>query len=276
MPELPPNQESETAFFENISKTAEWPAFCRGRFTDIPFAADIFEELAKIKHRFNATKEIPSASRVRIPLFEARHKLVDKILEEEHVEQVFEIASGYSSRGMMMADASAYVAFDLPRVTKEMKEIVEHLVERAICTPRDNLFFEAGNALQLSDLESAASHFELSKPVAVITEGFIGHLETLDRKQKFGEHIYALLKKYGGVWILPAIPPPRRERTAHNNRARSRDLYERIGFVIEERSVAEMEPQLASIGRLQLSGRELEELREDFTYAPSFVMHLAS
>lgn len=121
------NQDS----FEKVIPTARMVAY-RRTFSDIPYSIEIFEALEEIKKR-NNYDEIPSDLKKPelSPQFEARHKLIDKLIYQTNSEQVLELASGFSSRGLSMSQEHNfnYVELDLPTVIKEKKQIIKEIAE---------------------------------------------------------------------------------------------------------------------------------------------------
>jgi hypothetical protein len=80
------------ADFETISPTAILTAYPR-IFTDIPYAQEIFDELKK---RVEITDDL--INKLIAPELEARYKLINKLLEQNNIKQIIEIAAGYSQR----------------------------------------------------------------------------------------------------------------------------------------------------------------------------------
>ena len=121
------NQDS----FEKVIPTARMVAY-RRTFSDIPYSLEIFEALEDIKKR-NNYEEIPADLKKPelAPQFEARHKLIDKLIYQTHSKQILELASGFSSRGLSMSkeDNFNYVELDLPSVIKEKQQIIKGIAQ---------------------------------------------------------------------------------------------------------------------------------------------------
>ena len=99
--------------FESISPTAIVTAYPR-QFTDIPYEKQIYEWL-----KANCKNNDVKLNKLLAPEIEARYKLTNKILDDLNIEQVVEIASGYSSRGIIYAQKGyEYIEMDLEEVIR--------------------------------------------------------------------------------------------------------------------------------------------------------------
>ena len=200
--EQEPNKENEHS---RISPTAYGVAYGR-TLSDIPFSVEIFDEMMQIgaktgiEYLDGIKKILPPES---IPMFEARFKLTDKILDESGIDQVLEIASGFSQRGFIYAQNPSirYAELDLPGVISEKKNIAARLVASGKIPEETNLHFNEGNALEIADL-SHATEFFADKPIAILNEGLLRYLN-FEERATYAKNIYQLLDKFGGVWITP-------------------------------------------------------------------------
>ena len=117
--------------FEKVIPTA-WMVAYRRTFTDIPYSQEIFENLETIKKEngYNIPSNLQKPELA--PQFEARHKLIDKLIYQTNSNQVLELASGFSSRGLSMAkeDNFTFVELDLPTVIYEKQQIVKKITEK--------------------------------------------------------------------------------------------------------------------------------------------------
>ena len=80
--------------FETISPTAILTSYPR-TFTDIPYEKEIYNWLNK-----NCNKDV-NLNKLLAPEIEARYKLIDKLINKSNINQVLELAAGYSSRGLI-------------------------------------------------------------------------------------------------------------------------------------------------------------------------------
>ena len=191
--------------YERISPTA-WGIAYRRTFFDIPYSTEIFHELQRIMAPPELTPELEDEKASAHDLqFEARFRLVSRLLEEKGVDQIIEIASGFSPRGLILAQdpSITYVELDLQRILRAKRDIVEKLVQQAKVPRRSNLHFREGNALAMQDLKGAVQAFK-DRPIAVIHEGLLRYL-SFQEQALIAENIHRLLERFGGIWITPDI-----------------------------------------------------------------------
>jgi len=110
----------KSSAYSSISPTAFTVAY-RRTFSDIPFTKELYNELEKIRLK-NNEPDFPDEYKFlqMAPLFEARHKLINKLTIDQHNFQILDIASGLTPRGLeMTADANyKYIEIDLPEIIK--------------------------------------------------------------------------------------------------------------------------------------------------------------
>lgn len=279
---------------DQISPTAWRVAYCR-TFSDILFSQEIFEALLDV--RGQTTSELFGEVEVNLLLalqFEARHKVMTKLIAESGATQILELASGLTARGLTMT-ASAdirYVETDLPGIVDEKRKIIELLTERKIIQTRPNLKLDVANALDFASLQWAIRHFGKA-PIAVLTEGLLRYLDFAE-KEVVAKNVRKLLEKSGGVWITPDINMRRifaeeRGETAvdkiavltgrniDKNRFQDAEeaqrFFEKLGFSVERHSLNEAADQLVSPARLNVSKRRAEEI---LTPIAVFAMRVAA
>jgi O-methyltransferase involved in polyketide biosynthesis len=259
--------------YERISPTAWLVAYQRA-LSDIPLSSEIFDELEEIVKQTRTASEIEriealKSSRMAV-MWEARFKIVNHVLKAHHPDQFFEIAAGFSTRGLDIAARTpvTYVEVDLPGVIAEKRRIVETLIARGEIPARSNFHLAEGNALNLADLLSATRFFA-DRPVAVINEGLLPYLDRADRTT-FARNVYTVLERFGGIWITPDIdiqlPEADSSQSAAAVRARTariedltgidvlknrfeseeaaRVFFEQLGFHVERHSFMEVADQL--------------------------------
>ncbi len=280
-------RKEEQNSHENISPTASGVAYRRS-LTDIPFSSEIFEELRKIVSRTRSAvemQELDELMRPEItPMFEARFKLVNRLLKQHRAKQILEIAAGFSPRSMDFArDPSVeYAEMDLPGVMNEKRAVVEELVKQSKIPRYPNVHFYSGNALNMEDLLAATKPFR-REPIAVVNEGLLRYL-SFEEKAIVGENVHQLLERFGGVWMTPdlSVRPEgtfglpeeamkeltdRIERITgieigknyFENEGAARAFFENIGFAIERHGFLEVASELVSPQKLRLSPEQVEK-----------------
>lgn len=181
--------------FESISPTAIATSYPR-TFTDIPYEKDIYKWLC------NNCNEKVNLNKMLAPEIEARYKLTNQILDATKINQVLEIAAGYSSRGIIYSKKGyKYVEMDLEKVSKNKNKLLKELNLN-----NSNLHVINGSALNYDDFDESSQYFNKDKEIAVINEGLLRYL-TFDEKKIVATNIYKMLKKYNGVWITCDVTP---------------------------------------------------------------------
>ena len=269
--------------YERIGPTA-WGIAYRRTFFDIPHSREIFHELQRIMEPPELTPELEDERASAHDLqFEARFRLVSRLLKEKGADQVLEIASGFSPRGLILAQdpSITYVELDLQGILRAKRDIVEKLVQQSKVRRQSNLHFWEGNALAVQDLQGAARIFR-DRPIAVIHEGLLRYL-SFQEKALMAENIHRLLERFGGVWITPDISVRKKgfsvadEKTKEQNLREQRmtgiDLtknrfdseeaafrfFEGLGFRVERHSFMEVADELVLPQRLNLSREQVAE-----------------
>lgn len=262
--------------FESISPTAIVTSYPR-TFTDIPYEKEIYRWLQK-----NCKDNDVKLNKLLAPEIEARYKLTNKILYDLNIEQVIEIAAGYSSRGIIYAEKGyEYVEMDLEKVAKNKVKLLKD-----IASIPNNLHITSGNALNYADFEKCDEFLNKNKEVAIINEGLLRYL-TFEEKEIVAKNIYNILKKQGGVWITCDVTPKKfiekqnvclPDFNKNVNQVTSRnDLQDRfndiehiksfmmkIGFKnIEIHRFIEMKEQLKSFEILGVAKEQYNELLEN-------------
>lgn len=263
---------------ESISSTA-WTVAHRRTFTDIPYSQEIFDEVERML-RDQGAPEIPeeSISPQIAPQIEARYKLVSQLLRENSVQQVLEIASGLSPRGLELTNVSdiEYVEVDLPEMMSQKRQIA------GVLGSRSNLHLNAGDALDLESLRAAAAVFDQTKPLGIIHEGLLRYFN-FDEKAVVARNIHSLLEQFNGIWITPDITLRTVLSTASTadrkqidkvgqrlginidkNRFADVDeahkFFEDLSFTVERHRYTEVIDQLVSPGRLGQTRQDVEAL----------------
>lgn len=267
--------------YDAISPTAWTVAYCR-TFSDIPYSKEIYDELEKNRIKSNAP-DLPDEYKFldMAPLFEARHKLINKLVLEQGYSQILDIAAGLTLRGLEMTrnEDIEYVEVDLPEIIKQKRSIVRAILKKEKITSRKNLHLEIGNALSIKDLKKAAKLFDKDKPIIIITEGLLRYLD-FPEKTIVANNVKALLKTFGGVWITPDIIYKRNLSpafVANNERVSkltginieankfssidaAQTFFKDLGFKIQFYGFLEVLSDLVSPARLKMSQKDVKEI----------------
>lgn len=274
-------EEEKSDSHERISPTA-WIVARQRTFTDIPYSQEVFDGLQAIMRTTWSAEEMEKLESLIepeiTPFMEARVKLVNRILKEKNVKQVLEIAAGFSSRGIEMTkDASInFIEVDLPGIMNEKRGILKALVEQSKISPRPNLYFYDGNALNQGDLLTATKVFKKG-PIAVVNEGLLTYLD-FEEKASVAGNVHRLLESFGGVWVTPDLSlwsggkaQAVNNRVAHitgidkqkisfESEAKAREFFEGLGFAVESHSFREVLDELSSPQKLNLPRERVIEI----------------
>ena len=280
--------------YERIGPMA-WGVAYRRTFADIPYSLEIFGELRRIVSRPPLTPDLedPKASLHDLQ-FEARFKLVDRLLEQAGANQILEIASGFSPRGIRLSQNPSvkYVEVDLPAIIELKKDIVDKLEQVGKIPTPVNLHFVAGDALQIQEMERAVERFG-GGPIAVVNEGLLRYL-SFDEQASLARNIHCLLESHGGVWITPDISVQKKSPGHPDGKAEDRlqvarmsgiDLsknrfeneraacafFENLGFSVERHGFMEAAEEMALPKKLNLTR---EQVAERIGKSVAFVMRL--
>ena len=272
-----------------VGYTAVWTAYLRS-FSDIPLSKELYELLSKREYGQQAVAlQEPSIA----PQYEARYKILTKLLLESGIDQVLELAAGFSGRGMTLTEKYPlrYVELDLPDVIAEKRSLVDTLRKGKLAA---TLQLVAGNALNQADMERAVAEFNPEKPTIILNEGLLRYLN-FQEKTIVAQHVHGLLERFGGQWITPDISlatlldledKVASGHTENLRRVSGKSIegnlfddvhhaicfFEDLGFTIERHSLLEVMDELASPAKLSIAPTDVEKM---IAPAHVFVMRVA-
>jgi O-methyltransferase involved in polyketide biosynthesis len=180
--------------FKQVTPTAMKHVYYRA-LAGIPNAQKMWEE---VKQKYNVSEELFKKD---MQVFsEVRYRMTDELLGQTGIDQVLEVAAGWSPRGLNFCKNNpnaTYVEMELEEggTTADKREVLEKIGD----VP-DNLHLITGNALDPNDFEKASEHFDPRKPVAVINEGLVAYFD-FDQKSQYAKNVHGLLSEFGGKWI---------------------------------------------------------------------------
>ncbi len=265
-------EKNEIESYEGTGWTALMTAWVRC-FSDIPYAEEVYQVIERLIVRFSAEekKYLPDLCE-NAPVFEARDKLTDKILFEVGTKQVFEIAPGYSPRSTYMTEDPSikkYVELDQPNIIADKEIIIDEIFRNKGEKKPANLFLVEGDALRFTDISKAVSHLEAGTPTSIVCEGLLRYLSRTEIKI-LANHIRAILKRSGGVWITPDIftlegsedDGVKNKENYFRDEAEAKKFFEEIGFTVESRSFQEVADDLFSPENINMPApKVLEKLK---------------
>jgi len=189
--------------FTTISPSAKTLLLMKG-YTSIPFASQVVA-LVMYPQPFEPDFQNKDFMFwVRVVHFEFRYKSINALLEGLDVQNILELSSGFSFRGLDMATNKAvhYIDTDLDAIIEEKKILLGEL-QTNLSTLKGKLELFPLNAVNENEFTNITSHFEPG-PVAIINEGLLMYLNE-EEKRKLCRNIHSILKERGGYWITADI-----------------------------------------------------------------------
>lgn len=186
-----------------ISPTAKITAYWKS-LSDIPYS----EVIAKVVKAEKTAKEM-IGDRIELsksffpPILEVRYKSINYGLKKNGIENVLELASGLSPRGLEIASKGGiYVGTDLPEMYIESSKVIIDIANR-VGVPLNNLHLQPANVLNKDELGNAVRYFN-GKKFAICNEGLLPYL-TKDEKSKMAENVREIILNNDGCWITTDI-----------------------------------------------------------------------
>ena len=189
--------------FSTISPSAKSLLFMKGH-TNIPFARRT-AELIKYPEKY-----IPDFRRrdltfwARTLHFESRYWSIDKLLEGLHINNILELSSGFSFRGLEKIKQKGfhYIDTDLPDIIETKKEFVT-VLQNESKNAEGKFELAPLNALDEEQFKTVIKKFAGGELV-IINEGLLMYLDN-NEKEKLCKIIYNILRENGGYWITADI-----------------------------------------------------------------------
>ena len=192
--------------FNTISPSAKVLLMMKAR-TDIPFA----KEAAALLKENHITEETPGiASRQKafgyLVHFENRYRTIDDLLYSVHPNNILELSSGFSFRGLQLCTERSdvfYIDTDLPAFIELKKDLVDQLTAAYTISVKGNLLLQPLNAMNEEQFFSVVGKFPPG-PVTIVNEGLLMYLDEEEKRLLCGT-IHRVLKERGGCWITGDI-----------------------------------------------------------------------
>lgn len=195
----PPN----TRDYNAISPSAKSLLLLKG-LTNIPFAKAT-AELISFPDQYNPDSNNKDlAFWKRVVHFENRYWSIDELLSQLRINNILELSSGYSFRGLdtVRHNQVHYIDTDLPNVINKKKELMAAL-EASNVNTKGNLVTIPLNALDEKQFNEVVNSFP-EGPIVIVNEGLLMYLNT-NEKEHLCKTIYKILKQRGGFWITGDI-----------------------------------------------------------------------
>lgn len=195
--------ENKKNGYSKISPTAKITAYWKS-LSDIPYSKEIAKEVnAEQSAKEMIGDRMEWSMNYSPTMFEVRYKSINYGLKKNGIENVLELASGLSSRGLEIASKGGiYVGTDLPEMYNESSKIIIDIANRER-VPLNNIHLQPANVLNRDELVNAAEYLK-GKRFAICNEGLLMYL-TMEEKEIMARHIRDLLINTGGIWITTDI-----------------------------------------------------------------------
>lgn len=211
--------------FSKISPSAKSLLKLKGN-TNIPFSRQAMR-LLNLRHE-NTTKntEEDLAYRMRVLHFEYRYWGIDSLVAGLPVNNILELSSGFSFRGLDMIQQKKiyYIDTDLPEIITEKQNIV-NILKSESKNPEGTLELLPLNVLDELRFQEIIGHFPKG-PIIILNEGLFMYLD-INEKEKLCRIIHEHLTAFGGYWVNADIyiKKPIQDNMLHFDE-RTRDFYE--------------------------------------------------
>jgi len=187
--------------FNTISPSARVLLLMKA-LTDIPFARETaalildpeaFDRLLQQQHS--------DTYLARVIHFENRYKTIDQMLDILHPNNVLELSSGFSCRGLAMAQHKPviYLDTDLPESASNKKSLITDLIRIHHVHRKGKLYVQPLNAMDEAQFSNALQFFAPG-PLSIVNEGLLVYLDD-EEKRALCRTIHQILRRRGGHWI---------------------------------------------------------------------------
>ncbi len=278
------SKRDTTVNFEKISLTARLTAYMR-QYSDILFAKDVANRLRAeeaFEKLLRDNELSPKDLLWYAPILEVRYKSVAETIRKLRTTQVLELARGFSLRGLAVTQDPkiTYIESDLEELTDEKASLVADLRWQSRWAEHGNLHLVAADALDRSQLQSAAKSFRRDRPIAVVNEGLLPYLSAIEMAT-VARNIRDLLMEFDGVWITPdfslkqdvkdvseqqqrfrCVVAAATERTLYNNAFDSDEqllaFFDGLGLQARVLNAVDVAPNVVSLDVLKFSHQILD------------------
>ncbi|MCJ8210046.1 class I SAM-dependent methyltransferase [Mucilaginibacter sp. RS28] len=182
--------------FSTISPSAKSLLFLKGH-TQIPYALQAAKLMAAPENFEPDFAKKDTLFWSRVYHFESRYRSIDYLLEGIDAQNILELSSGFSFRGLEAVKTPGvnYIDTDLPNVIEHKK----HLILQLETFISDRLQLLPLNALNREEFAAAVNQFPMGK-LTIVNEGLLMYLN-MEEKRTLCRNIRAALEERGGYWI---------------------------------------------------------------------------
>ena len=189
--------------YSSISPSAKYVLLLKG-LTDIPYARETAELISRPDVFEQDTNLRDIAFWGSVVHLDARYKSIDQLLWEIPENNILELSSGFSFRGLAATRKHNihYIDTDLPELIERKQDLMMELPVEPL-ESKGKLEILAMNALDQQDFKIITTRFG-SGPITIINEGLLMYLD-MQEKEKLCQIVKDVLRERGGYWITADI-----------------------------------------------------------------------
>jgi O-methyltransferase involved in polyketide biosynthesis len=190
--------------FTSVSPSA-WLLLLMKAETSIPYAREAVKWLPQPENVLHLSKEKDLIYWARVLHFEERYQSISILLDEVKPNNILELSSGYSFRGLDMTEKNNrlhYIDTDLPDIIYSKKPIIDKLRHHSGNNLSDYELMPL-NVMDKQAFEKIVGKFG-DGPVTIVNEGLLMYLNRLE-KETLCHYIRQALEQRGGYWITADI-----------------------------------------------------------------------
>lgn len=262
--------------FTSISPSAKSLLMMKG-YTDIPYAkqmAALMQGSEVFDLNFN---DKDFWFWIRVMHFENRYWSIDQLLKQAGNNNILELSSGYSLRGLHLCvnDKSVhYIDTDLPEIVALKQSMIAELqLDKEVKGQFELLPL---NAMDGSAFNQVVSRFA-NQALTIVNEGLLMYLDMAEKKA-LCSIIHNTLKQRGGCWITADVYVKRSEETMarlpqsksetaffeqHNIEANKFESYEAAQAFFEEQGFKLVKEAVPNYHQLSVMPHLLQVLPEE-------------
>ena len=188
--------------FNSISPSARSLMLLKGH-TNIPYARQTAELLVSPDKYVPDLKSRDLTLWARVLHFENRYMSIDQLIEDLPINNILELSSGFSFRGLEITGKRKvhYVDTDLREVIDIKKAFVSELQKSPV---REGILeLISLNVLDENQFRDVGALFNDGE-IIILNEGLLMYLD-MDEKEKLCRTIHSLLEERGGYWITADV-----------------------------------------------------------------------
>ena len=203
--------------YEKISPTAILVAAIRAKYTDMPYARDIYaavkgtvktDSYGRLTSHVGRYGRFFPRSTSRIVFLEARYLSVNRVLRDFARDwAIVEVASGLSPRGLEWSkDCRLYIETDLPDMLRIKKKVLDEVLAQSGGFQNGHHKLHPLNAMDYAEWEGLGREFFGGQKmnIAVVHEGLASYLSQAE-KDVLRDNIHRFLQTFAsqGMWVTP-------------------------------------------------------------------------